>query len=398
MGLYNRKDFEDFQRDLRAAQAAATAEPAAPSCTTTSGSNEKAQESLHTPGHSRDFLAEGFAELQAEVEAAPAAATRRLIKGQRVLREQAPAGPFNDADNGVLADLVEETELYNHVPPKEARRRIVLSQEQNMLTAQLSACKEDDGDSELDDGIDLENSEEEFRPRAPQPSRNIRGVIDDSPISDDLHALRQMDIELDIRTEAAASREGDFLAQLEAKYTEKRTQSKETNVRRKRKRTGGDDDSATMPLPVRANEVEAGQELDPGTDAEFRPGPPGYRRGEGSSNPKPQMDTFGQGWFYKKAEALAYQSDNDHALIVASDISAGSGAKKYTSFADVDALVAYLECLRASEISPCLNECLEQDTPCLMYFDLDYSVPAQADADFEERSGHFFQVARRFLK
>jgi hypothetical protein len=126
---------------------------------------------------------------------------------------------------------------------------------------------------------------------------------------------------------------------------------------------------------------------------------------------------YGQQWFKSKESptgrgpkdlAVAWKTLHGHGIVVAADSARDSATKMFTSFPDVPAPLAYCARLRGQRKH--MYECLLEETPSLLYFDLDYYVPLSVcagdseeavgarDADFAERKQHFERLRDGFLE
>jgi hypothetical protein len=126
---------------------------------------------------------------------------------------------------------------------------------------------------------------------------------------------------------------------------------------------------------------------------------------------------YGQQWFKSKespigrgpkALAVAWKTLHGHSILIAADSAQDSAAKMFTSFPDVPAMLAY--CARLRGRRKHLYECLLEETPLLLYYDLDCYVPLSVcagdseeavgarGADFAERKQHFERLRDGFLE
>jgi hypothetical protein len=72
---------------------------------------------------------------------------------------------------------------------------------------------------EADPGINLDDDDTEFREHAPQPTRNISGLLDDEEQEEaGLSERRGLDNQLRAEQEALVAASGDRLSHIEQKY------------------------------------------------------------------------------------------------------------------------------------------------------------------------------------
>jgi hypothetical protein len=73
---------------------------------------------------------------------------------------------------------------------------------------------------EADPGINLEDDDAEFREHAPQPTKNISGLLDDEEQAEaGLSERRELDNQLLAEQEAREAASGDRLSHIERKYS-----------------------------------------------------------------------------------------------------------------------------------------------------------------------------------
>ncbi|GAQ86638.1 hypothetical protein KFL_003010140 [Klebsormidium nitens] len=116
-----------------------------------------------------------------------------------------------------------------------------------------------------------------------------------------------------------------------------------------------------------------------------------------SEEPSPVVEAAaaeqGPGWCKKLQAALRQQRAAGHAVLVAEDVN-DVGAKRWGSFQDAAALVAHRRSLGPYAH---LYEVIQDDACWRIYFDLDFSAPAEDPGDFERRLQAFHSVRDRFL-
>lgn len=105
------------------------------------------------------------------------------------------------------------------------------------------------------------------------------------------------------------------------------------------------------------------------------------------------VEDGGPGWCKKLEEALQQGRAKGRAIVVAEDVHEG-GAKRWGSFIDVAALMAYRR-----SMGPCahLYEVIQDDACWRIYLDLDLSLPSEDRSDFDRRLEAFHLVRDRFL-
>ncbi|GAQ83461.1 hypothetical protein KFL_001490020 [Klebsormidium nitens] len=120
----------------------------------------------------------------------------------------------------------------------------------------------------------------------------------------------------------------------------------------------------------------------------------------------PDMIDLGTHWFSRPCEARgagpqerarAYSRAHGHQILAAGDVRDDTATKRYTTFADAEALQKYDEHLAEFAVERNMYEVMYPELPTRLYFDLECSVAERVDAVFAERLARFAELRAAFF-